>query len=175
MCRFALALMLMFSGSLAAQEDASQLPDPKLDPPSASAAAATLDPLVQWLPAKLVDGIATDDELQKLLKERYRAAQAELSSHLDYQVQGLGDGFAVEGTQRAVAHLSKAALALCRTREEKVAVLKHQLEVRKYLEKMIKSAYEAGVASAPGYHQAHYLRLSAEVDLRTMERETKGK
>ena len=174
MRRFTLALMLLVTTSPMAQEEPPELAKPKLDPASAASTVA-IDPLAQWLPPKLVDDAAGDDELQKLLKERYRTAQAELSSNLEYQTQGLGDGNASEGTQRAVAHLSKSALALCRTRDEKIGVLKHQLDVRKYLESMMKSAYAAGAASATAYHQARYLRLSAEVDLRTMEREAKGK
>jgi hypothetical protein len=172
MRRFVIALMLALTSSLAAQDDSSEVPDPKLD---RATTAAALDPLVQWLPAKLVDDIATDDELQKLLKERYRAAQAELSSHLDYQTHGADAGATADGTQRAVAHLAKAALALCRTRDEKIGVLKHQLKVRRHLEDIMKTAHEAGLAGTTGYHQARYLRLSAEVDLRTMERETKTK
>lgn len=167
---FALALTLVAAGALAAQQAGDEFPDAA----AARSDAAEVDPLAQWLPAALADDAAGDDELQKLLKERYRAAQAELTSHLTVQATGTGDG-SLEGTQRAVAHLAKSALSLCGSPKEKIAVLQQQLKVRQHLEKLATTRYEQGLIPSQPYHQARYLRLSAEVDLRTLERDTKEK
>jgi RNA polymerase sigma factor (sigma-70 family) len=126
--------------------------------------------LPKLLDAKPIRVDRQDDELQKLLKERYNEALAELSvcSQL-YQVGRIPYDQLVDAAKRLVT----AGLELKDKPDEKVALLRQYVEMMKGFEKITETRLEAGRIGPNELHQARYHRMSAEIELIRLKRKVR--
>jgi hypothetical protein len=138
-----------------AQSLAAQPPQPAEPAPP----EGVLPPLLKAKPIK-VD--SKDDELHKLLKERYNEAVGEMT-HL-YQMHQLGHA-TLDEVYGAGRRLVKAGLELKEKPEEQAALLRQYVEVMKHLEKLKKAEVEAGRVGMSALHKARYYRIDAEIRL----------
>jgi hypothetical protein len=125
-----------------------------------------------WLPPAAFKENPDDDELTRLLKERYRTAAEEVATVAFHVVQGVGDTSAsLQRLSDAESRASRAALELCQTSAQRIAVLQKVLEARKRTEAYCKERYEAGADPAYALPLARYERLEAEIALVRAKRE----
>lgn len=126
-----------------------------------------------WLPPAAFKETSDDDELTRLLKERYRTAVEEVAIVAAVVVQGIGDtSVSLRQLSDAESRASRAALELCQTSTQRIAVLQKVLEARKRTEAYCKERYEAGSDPAHAFSLARYERLDAEIALARAKRGT---
>jgi outer membrane protein TolC len=128
--------------------------------------AQTLADKQEELPALLkaepLEQAPADNELQKLLKDRYNAAlKATQASTKDY--------LAGRGTLDLVLEQAKqlltSELQLTDVPREQASALEKHLQLAQYIEKVCKVRYEAGKLSSADYERARYFRLDTEIQL----------
>jgi hypothetical protein len=126
-------------------------------------ALAEEDKLTSILDASPMQPAKGDDELHKLLKERYNAAldevQVRLKQFRDVRAGNLND------LGQAARRLLDARLELCANAAERVPVYEQHLEMARTVEKIQKARYDTGQASAADWHQARFQRLDVEIQL----------
>jgi outer membrane protein TolC len=103
-----------------------------------------------------------DDELQKLLKERYNAAQAGVEVFLKQYQAGVVD---LDHVFEASRRLRVARLELCEKPEEKIACLEELVRFMKSIEQLAEGKSRAGVESNVDVMRARYYRLDVEIEL----------
>jgi hypothetical protein len=128
-----------------------------------------------WLNDKLTLESPDDDELQKLLKARYREATEELRVLQAIYLQSPGQDKAyVTTTLEALDHLKTSALDLCHTRDERVAVWERMIKHLEGTESIAKARHEAAVATAQDIHRVRYMTLDARIHLLRVKQEKPG-
>ena len=114
------------------------------------------------LSAKPLKIEAGDDELHKLLKERYNAAVAELQARCEEVRSGPGS---TEKLFDAARKVLRSELAISDKPADRIAVRGKQLELEQAAEKMAIARFKAGKLSDADVAAARYLRLDAAVQL----------
>lgn len=159
---FGLALMVLWTGPSTGQS-------PKEDPFKKK--------LPELLRASRLEANPKDDELQKLLKERYNEALAELEAR--YRVYMSGAGLVTfESLVDAGRRVVTAGLEAREDQADKIEFLSKNLELAREVEKIMEKQQKAGAATLDQVHRARYLRLDAEIELlraRRAAEKAKGK
>jgi hypothetical protein len=107
-----------------------------------------------------------DDELHRLLKERYNEAVAELAAlYAEFQHGGLGRSPMDTAFHQASQRLLHAGLELKEKPADKVALLEQYVELQKFVEKFHQDLVNAGHEPPTLLHQARYYRIDAEIQL----------
>jgi hypothetical protein len=114
------------------------------------------------LDAKPMEPAKGDDELHKLLKERYNAALEEVQVRFKQVIAGTGNP---DELARAGRRLLHARLELCEKAADRVPVYEQQLELARMVEKIQKARHDAGQVSVADWDQARYERLDIEIGL----------
>jgi hypothetical protein len=109
-----------------------------------------------------------DDELRRLLIERYNSAVTEMQGrHQEFLVgKGTLEIFAVVGKR-----LVDSGLELNEKQADKVSLLEQYLELMREVEKINASLFEAGRISKADLALARYLRIDAEIKLLRIQRQ----
>jgi hypothetical protein len=111
----------------------------------------------------LAEAAPTDDELQKLRKQRYQSARTELTARL----QGFVTGAAQETIDVLADCITKrllpAELALSDRPAEKVTAYERSLSILKGMESVQEARYRGGRISIRDLEQARFERLGMEV------------
>jgi hypothetical protein len=126
------------------------------------------------LKAKPLKPDPKDDELRKLLKERYNVALDEMN--LQYKLYEAGSPAATldivfESGERVVS----ARLELCDQPADKIPILVQLVEMRKEIEKIAKARFDAGRIAPQDFARARYFRLDAEIQLLRAKRAAEKK
>ena len=118
--------------------------------------------LPKILTAKPLKPGPKDDELRRLLIERYNSAVAEMQARYQEFLAGKGtlEIFAVGGKR-----LVESALELNEKQADQVSLLEQYLELIREIEKINVSMFEAGRIPKSELELAHYLRIDAEIKL----------
>lgn len=127
-----------------------------------------------FLSAKPLQPDPKDDELRKLLKERYNAALAEARDYYAYEQLVNGRPWLLDGPDAEYARWNRlvdSGLELCDKPADKVALLTKYLELAKDTELVEKLRSEAGERRAGSYQRAKFERLQAEIRLLRAKRE----
>jgi hypothetical protein len=127
--------------------------------------------MATWLPISAFKENPDDDELTRLLKERYRSAAEEEMTLRAMLESGIDSDLILKRLGDAESRASRAALELCQTSTQRIAVLEKILEARKGIEAYRKSRHEAGTDPAHVLPLARYERLDAEIALVRAKRE----
>jgi hypothetical protein len=114
------------------------------------------------LDAKPMEPTKGDDELHKLLKERYNAALEEVQVRYKQILAGTSN---LDELARAGRRLLHARLELCEKAPERVPVYEQQLELARMVEKIQKARHDAGQVSVADWDHARYERLDLEIQL----------
>jgi hypothetical protein len=184
-----IAMAITLSGDLANRAAAAEFKPPQLDgnrQPASSAAASPVsvasspaaaapqsaaesvsrrrseEVLNSVLRYKPVAAIAGDDELHRLLIERYDAALSALHEYQQLFVAGVGGVSDVCASARIVCD---AQLALVETPDEQLQVLRQYVAFAKSVEKDTKIGITAPALAPAWSAQARELRLDAEIRL----------
>ncbi len=105
-----------------------------------------------------------DDEMRKLLKERYNAALGE--ARHSYELQGvLCGGDNQDYRYGSWKRVLQAGLEACDGPAEKVALLRDYLQLAKEAEQKEEERYMVGRCTIGHVHRARYERLDAELRL----------
>jgi hypothetical protein len=116
------------------------------------------------LKAEPVKADPKDDDLRKLLKERYNEAVAEVSVRYQRVFSGADTpDVVVDGAERIV----KAGLELNDKPADQAALLANYVEFMKAMEKLVGDRVASGVRryGPADVHQMKYLRVDAEIQL----------
>lgn len=125
--------------------------------------------LETWLPSELFREKRNEDNVSRLLKERFRSA-AEEAMELD----GFGDGYHDPGFmlnerhKEAESRVSRAVLELCQTSSQRTAALQRALVGKKAFEALCAERVVAGIGPAHTFYIAQSNRLDAEIELSTL-------
>jgi hypothetical protein len=103
-----------------------------------------------------------DDEVRKLLKERYNAALSEVQARYE---QYLAGKYTLDALYDAGGRLLKSELELCTKPAERVAVRQKYLEMTKDAEKVAAARFDAGRIDLAEMEFTRYQRLDAEIQL----------
>jgi hypothetical protein len=122
------------------------------------------------LTAKPLKIEAHDDELHKLLKERYNAAVAELQARSEEVKSGHGS---IEQLFDAARKVLRSELSLSDKPADRLAVLEKHLELEHAAEKVATTRHQAGKLNDAELAAARYLRIDAEIQL--LRAKQKGK
>jgi len=156
-----LAPLLILVGGLAVPSEAVPSQDKK--PAGKEAAPAVL----KAEPLKIEPG---DDELAKLLRQRYNAAVAELQARNKALESGNGT---VEDSFGVARKVLRSELALSDKPADRIAVREKHLELEQAAEKIATIRFHAGKITDADLAAARYLRLDAEVQLLKAKRKAK--
>jgi hypothetical protein len=148
------ATLLLLLGGLAVRSEAVPQQDQK--------PAEKEDKLPAVMSAEQLKIDAGDDELRKLLKERYNAAVAEMRARYRQLESGGGTLEDVFGAARKVL---RSELALSDKPANRIAVRAKYLELEQAAEKVATTRHQAGKLSDAELAAARYLRLDAEIKL----------
>ena len=113
-------------------------------------------------PFKAVKVEAGDDELRRLLKERYNAAVGELHDRTKEFLAGRGT---LEYLFDAHRRLTRAGLEVYEKPADRVALLQKNLDQAKEVEKVNQARFDAGRIASQDLHRSRYFRLDAEIEL----------
>jgi hypothetical protein len=142
-------------------------------PPRPAAAAARADDEVS-LPAlfdaKPLESATGDDDLRKLLKERYNAAVDMGRARFQEYVAGRGT---LDILLEAGRYVLRAEVELNDKPADQVRVREKYLELTKEIEKINNARFQAGQLSLADKEQAHYVRVDAEIQLLKAKRKAK--
>jgi surface glycoprotein (TIGR04207 family) len=114
------------------------------------------------LESKPMEPAKGDDELHKLLKERYNAALEELQARFKRFQAG---GETLDFLAPAARRLLHAHLELCEKVSERLPVYERHIEFAREVEKIQKLRHEAGQATVADWKQAQFERLELEIRL----------
>jgi hypothetical protein len=120
------------------------------------------DKMPAVLDAKPMEAAKGDDELHKLMKERYNAALEEVRVRFKQFLNGIGNPNELGHAGRRLLH---ARLELCEKAAERVPVYEQHLELARMVEKIQKARHDAGQASVADWDQARVERLDVEIQL----------
>jgi hypothetical protein len=113
-----------------------------------------------------------DDELTKLLKERYNAAQREvrarLAAHIIIPQNSLEEIFG------CFRRLHNSELELSDKPTDRVTVLEKHVKVAKWFEKVQEDLFKSDVGNPESLENARYWRLDAEIQLLKAKRKAKA-
>jgi len=149
-----LATLLILFGGLAVPSEAVPSQDKKPVGKEEKAPA--------FLKAEPLKIEAGDDELTKLLKERYNAAVAELQARNKALESGNGTVEDIFGAARKVL---RSELALSDKPADRIAVREKYLELERAAERIATTRFQAGKLGDDDLAAVRYLRLDAEVQL----------
>jgi outer membrane protein TolC len=127
-----------------------------------SLGTAQEDKLPAVLDAKPMEAAKGDDELHKLLTERYNAALDE--ARVRYR-RYLGGNDSLNDLEHAARRLLDARLAFCTKEAERVPVYEQHLELARQVERLQKARHDAGQVSVADWDQARFRRLDLEIRL----------
>jgi hypothetical protein len=122
-------------------------------------------------PAKVESG---DDELTKLLKERYNCAQRELNSLVSALVARPQPGPKLEEIFDTIRRLRDSEVELTDKPADQVKVHEKYLKVAKSFEDIQLELQRTGFATPADLDRARYWRLDAEVQLLKAKRQAKA-
>lgn len=114
------------------------------------------------LSAKPIKENAKDDELTKLLKERYNTAVSEVKELYEMYQRGRGT---IDTFTEAAQRLVKAGLEVHEKPADRVTLLTQFVELSKEVEKQAKERFEAGRILSADYYRTRYQRIDAEIQL----------
>lgn len=103
-----------------------------------------------------------DNELQKLLKDRYNVALKVAQVRVEEHLNGRSS---VDSIFEQAKHLLTSELELTDIPKEHVKVREKQLQLAQDMEKVAQARYDSGRLSIADYEQARYFRLDAEIQL----------
>jgi hypothetical protein len=103
-----------------------------------------------------------DDELRRLLKERYNEAASELQARYKEFIAGRGD---LDSLYEANRSLLESGLELTDKPEEKIALLAQRVGQAREIEQVNQGRYDAGRIPVQTLNRCRYLRLDAEIQL----------
>jgi hypothetical protein len=121
---------------------------------------------------KPIPPAAGDDELRKLLKERYNAAVAELGGRYQMFLAGRGTFDSLFDGARRVVH---AGLELHDKPADQIALLTGYVELARKIEKINQARDEAGRIMRQELDYARYMRADAEIQLLRAKKAAAGK
>ena len=110
-------------------------------------------------PLKARDG---DDELQKLLIERFNVAVTELQGRYQEFVNGRAT---LESFGEVARRLVNAELEVRTQSADQITALERYVDLMRHIEKRVEERQKAGVGTAAEVAQARYARLDAEISL----------
>jgi hypothetical protein len=139
-------------------------------PLGAEPPAAGDEKLPAILSAKPLKPEPGDDELHKLLQERYNAAVAEMQDRYREFQAGRGT---VEVFGETAQRLVRAGLELSDKPADRIALLTDYVALTKEIEKINQARYDAGRIPHADLEQARYQRLDAEIQLLHAKRKAK--
>jgi hypothetical protein len=96
------------------------------------------------------------------LKARYRTALEAAAAEAAFSEQ-FHDAAPIERYVRSRALLAQAALALCQTQQQRVAIMQDRLEVCREVERYVEEQFRNGALPARDYHRVRYERIDAEI------------
>jgi outer membrane protein TolC len=122
------------------------------------------------LSAKPLKAEAGDDELRKLLKERYNAALEEMQArYAEFQAGRITLDMLHEAAQRVL----DSQVALTDKPAEHVRIYEQQLELARDVERATQLHYDAGRKTIAELARARYVRLDVEIKLVVAKRKAK--
>jgi hypothetical protein len=125
--------------------------------------------------AKKLPADPKDDELRKLLKERYNEVVNELEAFRQ-QYEASSPRATIEKFHEVASRLVEAKMDLCDMKEEKVKLLTELVAIAEQSYLISKAYYEAGTRSVSDLSQSRQQVLTAKIQLVKAKRETaKGK
>jgi hypothetical protein len=144
-----------------------------VEPPSTRAADPdAIEKLEALTKAGPVQPAKDDDDLRKLLKERYNAAARGLDVQLKMYYAGKTD---LEPVFKAYQRVCASQLELTDDPKEQVQALVLLVDIAKGIEQCVEARVTAGRAGGGDLEAAHYFRLDAEVQLLKAQRKAKEK
>jgi hypothetical protein len=108
-----------------------------------------------------------DDELKRLMKQRFNTAVDELNLRLA-TFEGSNGG--LKTVQEVASRVAQAGIELCEKPEEKTAIYSKNLQLMVMLEAMVDAKFLAGEGNAADIANAKYYRLDAEIQLLKFKR-----
>jgi hypothetical protein len=114
------------------------------------------------LSAKPLKAGPSDDELQKLLIDRYNAAISELEDRYNEFLAGHATLDLMEGVVRRVA---SSGVELKKKPEDRIALREQLLDFMKRMEEIQKARFDAARIPQADVQRARYFRLDAEIQL----------
>jgi len=114
------------------------------------------------LTAKPLEPATGDDELHKLLKDRYNSALKSLQGH--YERTTLDTNVPITTVIVAAHTLLEAELALA-TAKETVGIYERYLEFMKYFDNLVETRRKSGSVGFGEFNAVHEARLEAEIKL----------
>jgi hypothetical protein len=171
MARVALVLVLAFTTHLAAAQIPRRSRDtvPAQPPSEEEKLPAALAELMKAKPLKPAPG---DDDLRKLLKERYNTALEVLQYRVEEYNAGRRSSDYLADTARLILDVK---LDLAERPADRVAVREQYVELTRWIEKYAEVRAKSPSGSPIDLLQARYLRLGAEVELLKEKRAAKGR
>jgi RNA polymerase sigma factor (sigma-70 family) len=150
----------------AAQQGAAPAPgDDKPGPGEAAAPRADDEPKefeVALVKRKPLAADPKDDELRKLLKERFNAALGEVQAAHERVLAGQ---IGAEGLFDATSRLKHAGLEVFDEPKKQIALLEQFVELAKEVERIIDLREQAGRATVEEVQRVRYFRIDAEIAL----------
>jgi hypothetical protein len=168
----------MTSWVIAAQQPPQN--EPKDNPKVQSQEPVAKDPLKEFEEAHPVlyavkFARANDDEMRKLLIERFQTARDVVNARFTVYLVGSGGGgysplvYLLDALHQLVA----SRLELVEKPEEEIAVLEDWVKATKEFEKITKANLDAGKTDVTQGFKSHYDRLDAEIQLLKAKRKLK--
>jgi hypothetical protein len=164
----ALGLVLLVRFAFSQEED---LPPQEFKPVMPTPPAA----IQAWLPSEAINDQPKDDELQKLLKARYRESVKEISFVYQTFEGGVGHSASVfPQLIDAASRCQQAALELCRTQKERIFLLEQSVKFRQGIEDFMAARQEQGIDPGSWIYQTRAWRMAAEIELIKAKRSAKS-
>jgi hypothetical protein len=114
---------------------------------------------------------AGDDELRKLLIQRYNVALDELTQQCEDFKKNLT---AQQAVFDAARHLVQADLEMQTEPKDRAKVLENALEIVKWYEAKLEAGLKANIGSRAELLRTQYIRLTFEIDLAKIRKEMKS-
>jgi hypothetical protein len=112
-----------------------------------------------------------DDELRRLLKERFNAALSELQARYMEYTAGKAS---IEHLMEASRRLLDSQLELIDKPSDRVAAHEKHVEITKLVEENAKTRWDAGKIAEYELHYTRYVRIDAEIQLLKAKRQAKA-
>jgi hypothetical protein len=142
--------------------------------PTALAQPATgvIDKLLEFArDKKKAEPKAGDDDLRKLLIQRYNVALDELTQQCEDFKKSLT---AQPAVFEAARHLVQADLEMQTEAKDRAKVIENALEIVKWYEGKLEAGLKSNIGSRAEFLRIQYTRLTFEIELAKIRREMKG-
>jgi hypothetical protein len=141
-------------------------------PLAAQPAEKVIDKLLEFArDHKKIEPKADEDQLRKLLIQRYNVARDELLERCEDFKKNIG---AQPAVFEAARQLVQADLEVQTTPQDRAKVLEKALDTIKWYEGNLERALKDNLGSRAEFHRVQFRRLSYEIELLKIQREIKG-